>query len=779
MMASVENVSTVQDVDFAASFHLHNVERERPTKRMSETSSSAQRSTGAAGFAKQERLLLTLTAGGIVLALALAVASLRFLRLNELPAGISFDEGTDGIAALRVLQGEHAVFYPELGGGRETLGFYAMALSIFFLGRTPLAIHLPSALVSAGTVFVVFWLGRLLFERDESGRATPWRGLLVGGVGAGLLAVSIGQTIIGRTSFRGNYVPLFLCLSLALLWWGWPRPERKRERYGGAWRRIALAGACAGLLAYTYLPARFAPFLFLLFGLSFLFPYHVVVGQKDGGASLLSGFPAALSRVRTEWAWIATFAGVAALAAAPLFIYFILHPEHFFLRSGSLSVFQPDLGGGDQLRLFLDNVRLHLSVLGFHGDPNWLHNFAGRPMLNPWEAFFFWLGAGMAVWRWQRTPAYRLLLLWSGVMLLPAMLARGAAIPNTMRLIGATPAIYLLVAVGIWETFRFVRDRFFQENKTLAAFLVGTVVSGVILAQGVIAYRTYFQKWALESEVYRAHDVEWTNLARLLNAQAPGADTVYLIPNSRWHYGFDYLYQGAAPAHTFHTTAPDLAPKIESALTAMENLSAVKVVEWDANAAWIDGRTGLISDLLDKYGRFQDSEEYADFQIRTYTDVALGRPWTLYEQLEPLTVEYDGGIALQGFALGQGVEQLSSGRLLNLGENRSLWMALEWRVAPGLDIDYAISARLHNAEGGRVYQQDVALWNPDHASTVSGGAAEQFGSLVQLDIPAGLRPGEYELRLVVYDAETLKPTVELGVWEAETALTRLRLAEVQ
>ena len=41
------------------------------------------------------------------------------------------------------------------------------------------------------------------------------------------------------------------------------------------------------------------------------------------------------------------------------------------------------------------------------------------------------------------------------------------------------------------------------------------------------------------------------------------------------------------------------------------------------------------------------------------------------------------------------------------------------------------------------------------------------------------RQGNYELRLVVYNLETLVPAVELGVWEAETTLARLRLAETQ
>ena len=58
---------------------------------------------------------------------------------------------------------------------------YAVAIATSLLGRTTLATHLPTALASAGTVFVVFWLGRLLFGRDESGQATPWRCLAFDG----------------------------------------------------------------------------------------------------------------------------------------------------------------------------------------------------------------------------------------------------------------------------------------------------------------------------------------------------------------------------------------------------------------------------------------------------------------------------------------------------------------------------------------------------------------------------------------------------------------------
>ena len=272
--------------------------------------------------------------------------------------------------------------------------------------------------------------------------------------------------------------------------------------------------------------------------------------------------------------------------------------------------------------------------------------------------------------------------------------------PNTLRMIGAAPAVYLLVAVGVWEAFRFLRERcralpwraslILQENETRAAIVVGVVVGGLILVQGALTYRAYFQKWAAAPEIYEAYDVKWTKLARALNAQPPATDEVYLIPayardsSSAWQYSFQYLYQGATPTQMVLVGAFNLAPKIESTLASMESVSTVKFVDWDDELVGGDSNADeQIVFLLNKYGRYLSSDEYADFQIHTYTDISLERPWILYEQLEPVTVDYDGGIALQGLALGQGAEQMSSRQLLNLGHDRSLWVGLQWQTAPG------------------------------------------------------------------------------------------------
>ena len=101
----------------------------------------------------------------IVLAvLTVAVVMLRLYRLDELPAGIQVSEALNGVDALRVLNGEHAVFFPSEFSGHEGLVVYLIALSISLLDRTDLALRLPTALANAGTVFVVFWLGAGCFS---------------------------------------------------------------------------------------------------------------------------------------------------------------------------------------------------------------------------------------------------------------------------------------------------------------------------------------------------------------------------------------------------------------------------------------------------------------------------------------------------------------------------------------------------------------------------------------------------------------------------------------
>ena len=137
-------------------------------------------------------------------------------------------------------------------------------------------------------------------------------------------------------------------------------------------------------------------------------------------------------------------------------------------------------------------------------------------------------------------------------------------------------------------------------------------------------------------------------------------------------------------------------------------------------------------------------------------------------------VHYDGGIDLLGFALEQGEERLSSRDLIVLRHDSPLWVGMRWRTKPGLEVDYAVSMRLLDRWGRRVFQQDEVLTNSDSRPTSNWSADEPVDTWFSLDIPGDLAPDVYGLWLVVYNIETLTPTVQIDIWDPDVLLARLQ-----
>ena len=147
--------------------------------------------------------------------------------------------------ALEVLRGDHAVFFPEYDYGRDPFAIYVLALSTALLWSNVAGHALAYRAGQRPAWFLLSsgWGGSCLGKMRRAG-ATSWRGLFVGGVSAGLMAVSVAQTHMARASYnKVTFMPMLLVLCLGLLWQGWGQRS---------WRRVALAGICAGLLPYTY-----------------------------------------------------------------------------------------------------------------------------------------------------------------------------------------------------------------------------------------------------------------------------------------------------------------------------------------------------------------------------------------------------------------------------------------------------------------------------------------------------------------------------------------------
>lgn len=689
---------------------------------------------------------------GIVVALLAIVLPLRLWRLAEAPPDFYFDEGAHGFDAQRVLAGEHRPFFTT-NNGREAMIIYTTAAMIPLLGQSILAVRLPVALAGVGTALAIFWLGQILFRRDDINGVLParWQGIWIGALAAGLYAVSLGQTILGRTGYRANFLVLLLPLSLGMLWLAMERRSR--------WRTI-VAGALTGLLPYTYISARIVPLLLILLGLAFLW--------------LLRG--KGWAKIRSYLPLLALYLSVALLVAAPILLYFARHPADFLMRVDDVSLVDPNTGRGALVRNLLHNLGIHLAAFGFVGDPRLLANLDSRPILNPVEAFFFWIGLGIALFRWQR-PVYRLLLIWFGVMLLPAVFSYDWDFgpPNSLRMLSTLPAVFLMIGVGFWGSAQCLAQRVGARRQIIAGAILVAIL--MVAGQGIITYRSYFGGWV--ERMYAEQYPSWLDLVKQINGEAPGQPPIYVIPQdsagpSNPQYNFEFLYQGRVPAYTFHSQAEDYAAKIQHTLLGNNQSSdaEVKSVRWIRQ--WTADATARIPFLLEKYGRFVREEAYTDYTIGVYTDLHADRPWEFYGWLDPVSIHYDGGISLQAAAIGlHGGEQFPLDSIMPLTE-QTLWLVLRWQADHPPHADYWISLRLHDSGGMQLYQRDWGIWDELYTPSSQWQVGHYAESLHVLDLPVELPPGQYELRVVVYDSDTLIPTVEVGSWAAEKTLARLR-----
>ena len=328
--------------------------------------------------------------GLLLLAVVLCVAAgLRLYRLDELPPGLYQDEAYNGLDALALAQGlpfprlheewERVAFGDEVASlsqgrfpvflagnyGREPLFHYLLALSVAAVGARPLAIRLVPAIVGILVVPAVFWLGwELVLGTGRHGRQ---RALRVGLWSAACVAVWYWLIHFSRFGIRPILLPWTASLAFAAL----SRGLRTGQKW--AW---AVGGFWIGLCAYTFASARMLP---LVAGGWFLLAARCHPGL-----------------IRRRWReWVLALA-VAVVIFAPLGLFFLRHPEWFWLRSRY--VVSDNLETESLGERYLNNAGRVIKGFFVHGEENLRHNLPGRPMLDPVQSLWFVVGiAGAGV----------------------------------------------------------------------------------------------------------------------------------------------------------------------------------------------------------------------------------------------------------------------------------------------------------------------------------------------------------------------------------------------
>ncbi len=706
--------------------------------------------------------------GGFLLAILAGAAVLRLYRLTVLPPGLNFDEGAHGMDALTILSG-HLMAFSWEGGGRESLFAYLVAGFVTLVGRDALAIRLPAALASLLSVAATFGVGITLFAPDaasegESPRLFAKLGLerhhIVALMAAALMAFSLNQTILGRTGWRAN---TFLPLLLLATWFLWAGMARNHLGF------LAGAGVATGLLPYTYIPARLFPVLIAV---------ALVVSVWLGQISW-ADWP---SRRRG----ILLYLGVSAVVAGPILVFFLLNPDAFFYRSKYLWIADTTVNQGTLRGTLVESLVAHIKAFGLVGDSRLIHNYASLPLLGPVEAFFFWIGLGISVFHWRR-PAYRFLIFWFVLMIVPGIIAFDNNPPNFLRMIGAIPAAYLFSGLGIWHTLAAAHRLLDRRSAALRAgweMGIGVLLILLVAGQGVRVYTLYFQQWGQEERLFATYHGYVVDLAKDLEAIPSPNKLTYLTPNSNFNqsgrlYNFEFVYEGDIPVHRFRTADADFPEQLRAVVaadTALIGEPEIRAVTWyDTDAA---DPTNAMTFVLSKYATQQERWSQGSYGVASYTAPLLDRPWTFYETLQPRSVLFDVGMELTGVALGrQGGEQVMVQPMSLTPDQGPLWVALAWRANQPIAPNLRLALRLYNEGGEQVHFEEYELLDIVERPTNEWTVDRVNESYQIFPLSGDLPPGAYQLKLLIYDVDSLAPAVQVGIWEPELHLLDIALTK--
>jgi len=369
----------------------------------------------AAGWLREHRGDLARLA--VLLAAALAV---RAVGLDRVPRNFGGDEGTQALAALRLMG-------PPLGNpfstgwfSVPTMSFLASGLAMRLFGATVAGARALSAVAGTAAVLTTFLLASELWGRR------------VGWMAAFLLAFGHYHLHFSRLASNQIGDAFFVTLTLWLLVRG--------LRTGRTWA-FALAGAALGLGWYGYFGAR----LVLLIVACYL-GWRALVEHRF---------------LHRHLPRLALLALAAVVVLFPLLWHYVVHPGELAARYDQVSIFasgwlerEQEITGRSALSLLLEQFWKSVSAFHYTLDPTfWYH--PDIPLLDFVSGVLMVLGLVWATVRW-RWPANGLLLLWFWLAVLVGWTVTENP-PSSQRLLVVTPALAALVALGCDRLLRLAR----------------------------------------------------------------------------------------------------------------------------------------------------------------------------------------------------------------------------------------------------------------------------------------------------------------------------------
>ena len=345
-----------------------------------------------------------------VLLLTAVAAFLRLYRLEEIPAGFHGDEAWTGIEGLRILKEGWIGPYTTSAMGQATGPFYLTALVIWLLDVSRFSVRLSMGLFGIATIPAAHLLLRLGFGR--------WVALF----GAAALTVSYWHLHFSRLGF-GLISLAFVgtVAATALLW-------AMRSRWRWTW---LLAGACLGLMPYTY----------------FAYPFFIAAEA----AVLATYMLLHKESLRAKLTSLALFAAGSLIVAWPVVSLILDSPDKYFVRmlGGSVGNYQ-EFSEADGIlgnaEFLAQRAWYALKFLFTNPRHDGVDGSGGKGALDFATAALAYLGLFVSIKKWRSPPH-----LFAALALFFALLALVVTEPASgamRRTIVAIPWVFGLAGIG-------------------------------------------------------------------------------------------------------------------------------------------------------------------------------------------------------------------------------------------------------------------------------------------------------------------------------------------
>jgi 4-amino-4-deoxy-L-arabinose transferase-like glycosyltransferase len=620
-----------------------------------------------------------------VLAVLLLAFALRTIDLTRVPPGLHNDEVVAAKFAEEVMNGRYAIFYPE-DTGSEPLHYYFSAPIMSVFGKSVWAVRLPSIVLSMIAMCIIWALTRRLF-----------------GPIAALTALAGFAITFWTVEFGRIISPVVMIVPLGALsaYFFWRAFSAQRRRAIVVW---IFAGVWLGMALLAYTASRVIPVVFVVFGV-----YALIVK-------------------RGEWRkWLKAVAitvGVAAIIAAPMFIYLAANPADDQL--GFFDIDRPlrELKQGNLEPVMETSLRT-LGMFTFVGDPLPYYDVPDRPVLDPIGSLLLAIGLIICVWRWRK-PEYIFVLLWFFIGLIPSMLSQPA--PNYTRTL-STQIIFPIVvgiAVDAWV-------RRFPNKITYA--LIGLIFAGNLLWTA----RDYFFVWPANPDVRFWHHTGLYAVAQHVQHDPDDSPLVLCLPDylidertSWWRPAWmhmRYLLQRPEVEVRYYNCVDTLIFPEGTARYAFPDVADDATLPQFPITAWLPQPDRV--QLPDRLGVILKADPSVMLDRRLDEAAQSLVKFDSANEAATLPIDLDGKVDFLGYTLPQ------------TGKNAEL--ITYWRAKDQLPPQLSQFTHVLNDRGEIVTQQDRLM-----LTSQSLRPGDVFAQIHHLTLPENAEPGSYPIAIGLY-----------------------------